>query len=68
MVNRYVDMAVFYDTGKVAAHTSDLNLDHLKHDAGLGFRFHGPISTPLRIDIATGSEGLSIVWAASASF
>jgi hypothetical protein len=68
MVNRYLDMAVFYDTGKVAAHTSDLDLDHLKHDAGLGFRFHGPISTPLRIDIATGSEGLSIVWAASASF
>ena len=68
MVNRYVDMAVFYDTGKVAAHTSDLDLDHLKHDAGLGFRFHGPISTPLRIDFAKGSEGLSIVFAASASF
>jgi hypothetical protein len=68
MVNRYVDTAVFYDTGKVVSDTSDLNLDGLKHDAGFGFRFHGPFSTPLRIDLATGSDGFHIVWAASAVF
>jgi outer membrane translocation and assembly module TamA len=68
IVNRYVDMAVFYDTGKVTAHVRDLGFDHLKNDAGLGFRFHGPLSTPLRIDFAKSNEGFSIVWAASAVF
>lgn len=68
MVNRYVDLALFYDTGKVTAHTRDLGFDQLKHDAGVGIRFHGPFSTPLRIDFAKGTEGLAIVWGASAVF
>ncbi|PWT82069.1 MAG: hypothetical protein C5B57_09335 [Blastocatellia bacterium] len=68
MVNRFLDMAVFYDAGKVTAHTSDLDLDNLKSDYGLGFRFHGPLATPLRIDFAHGNEGFHIVWAASAVF
>ena len=38
IVNRFLDMAVFYDTGKVAARRDDLNLDGLKSDYGLGFR------------------------------
>jgi hypothetical protein len=68
MVNRYIDMAVFFDAGKVEAHRSDLNLDGLKTDGGLGFRFHGPLATPLRLDFAKGNEGLSIVFGASAVF
>ena len=68
IVNRYVDMAVFSDAGKVAAHRSDLNFDGLKMDGGLGFRLHGPLATPLRIDFAKGSEGLTIVFGASAVF
>ena len=68
MVNRFLDMAVFYDAGKVTAHRSDLNLDGLKTDGGLGFRFHGPLATPLRIDFAKGNEGLAIVFGASAVF
>jgi hypothetical protein len=68
MVNRYLDTAFFYDTGKVAALTEDLNLDGLKHDFGFGVRFHGPISTPLRIDLAKSSEGLVLVFATSAVF
>jgi hypothetical protein len=68
MVNRFLDMAVFYDAGKVTAHTSDLDFDNLKSDYGLGFRFHGPLATPLRIDFAKGNEGFNIVWAASAVF
>jgi hypothetical protein len=68
IANRFLDMALFYDTGKVTAHTSDLSLDSLKHDYGVGFRFHGPLSTPLRIDLAKGNEGFSVVWAASAVF
>jgi len=68
MVNRYIDTAVFYDTGKVTAKTSDLSFDGLKNDYGIGIRFHGPVSTPLRIDFATGGEGFHIVWSASAIF
>jgi hypothetical protein len=68
MVNRYLDTAFFYDAGKVERLTADLNLDGLKHDYGFGVRFHGPISTPLRIDLAKSSEGLVLVFATSAVF
>ena len=68
MVNRYLDTAVFYDTGKVAAHTRDLDLRGLEDDYGLGFRFHGPLVTPLRIDLAKSHEGFSIVFSSSAVF
>jgi surface antigen Omp85-like protein len=68
MVNRYFDTAVFYDTGKVTAHARDLDLSDLRDDYGLGFRFHGPLSTPLRIDFAKSREGLSIVFSSSAVF
>jgi len=68
MVNRFFDTAVFYDAGKVVARRSDLDLDGLKKDYGLGFRFHGPVATPLRIDFAKSNEGLSIVFSSSAAF
>jgi hypothetical protein len=68
IVNRFIDMAVFGDAGKVTAQRSDLNLDGLKTDGGLGFRFHGPNATPFRLDFAKGSEGFAIVFAASAVF
>jgi hypothetical protein len=68
MVNRFIDTALFYDTGKVTAHTSDLDLDGLKNDYGFGIRFHGPTATALRLDLARGNEGLSLVFAASAVF
>ena len=68
IVNRFVDMAVFYDTGKVTAHASDLNLESLKNDTGVGFRFHGPLTTPLRIEVAKGNEKVSVIFSASAAF
>ena len=68
MVNRFLDTALFYDAGKVTAHARDLDLTHLKSGYGIGVRFHGPLSTPLRIDVAHGNEGISVVWAASAVF
>ena len=58
IVNRFLDMAVFYDAGKVAATHDGINLNGLKSDYGLGFRMHGPMATPLRIDFAKGREGL----------
>jgi surface antigen Omp85-like protein len=68
MASRFLDSAVFYDAGKVTARRSDLNLEKLKHDYGFGLRFHGPISTPLRVELANGSEGLILVVATSAVF
>lgn len=63
-----VDMAIFYDAGKVTSRRSDLNLDGLKSDVGIGIRFHGPFSTPLRIEFAKGDEGPHIVFSGSAAF
>ena len=68
MANRFLDMALFYDAGRVAARRSDLTSDPLKSDYGLGFRFHGPIATPLRIEFAKSNEGLVIVFSAKAAF
>jgi hypothetical protein len=69
MVNRYLDLAFFYDAGKVAARTSDLDLDHLKDDYGVGVRFHGPFATPLRVEVARSRESsFSLIFSSSASF
>ncbi len=68
MVNRYLDTAVFYDAGKVAARTSDLDFNRLKSDYGFGARLHTPLSTPLRIEVAKSNEGLSLVFSANAAF
>jgi surface antigen Omp85-like protein len=69
MVNRYLDMAFFYDAGKVAAKTSDLDFDHLKDNWGFGLRFHGPFSTPLRVELAHSREStISFIFSSSASF
>jgi hypothetical protein len=63
-----VDMAVFYDMGKVTSRWDELSLDGLKSNVGIGIRFHGPIATPLRIELAHGREGLHLVFAGSAAF
>ena len=63
-----LDMAIFYDAGKVAGSWDGLSLKGLAHDVGVGIRFHGPLSTPLRVELARGSEGLHLVFAGSAAF
>jgi len=69
LANRFLDMAVFVDAGKVTSRTSDLNNFHdMKKDYGLGFRLHGPASTPLRIELAKSNEGLALVFSSKASF
>jgi surface antigen Omp85-like protein len=68
MVNRYLDTAVFYDAGKVAPRAADLTVTGLKHDYGFGARFHTPLATMLRIDIARSIEGTTLVFATSAPF
>jgi hypothetical protein len=68
LVNRFLDTAVFYDAGKVTSRISDLDFDGLKSDYGFGFRFHGPLTTPLRIELAKSNEGLVLVFSAKAAF
>ena len=68
MVNRYLDMAFFYDAGKVAPRAKDLDLDRLKDDFGVGLRFHGPFATPLRVELAKSREGLAFVFSAGPTF
>jgi hypothetical protein len=67
-VNRFLEMAIFYDAGTVAARPGDLNMHDAKTDYGFGFRFHGAISTPLRIEVAKGSEGFVLNFSASQVF
>ncbi|MBI3048611.1 MAG: BamA/TamA family outer membrane protein [Acidobacteria bacterium] len=64
-----LDMALFIDAGKVAPFRSGLlALDEMKIDYGIGVRFHTPIATPLRVDLARGQEGMRIVVAAGPAF
>jgi hypothetical protein len=63
-----VDMVIFYDTGKVTHEWDQLSLRGLKDDVGIGIRFHGPATTPLRIELAKGSEGFNLVFGGSAAF
>lgn len=65
-VQEFVDMAVFYDAGKVASRRGDLDFEDLKSDVGLGIRFHGPTTTLLRIEVAKGNEGLRFIFGFSA--
>jgi hypothetical protein len=68
LANRFLDMALFYDAGKVMDDRNDISLKGLKSDVGVGFRFHGPMTTPLRIELARGNEGLSLVFSSKAPF
>jgi surface antigen Omp85-like protein len=63
-----LDLALFYDAGKVANRREDLDFEDLVTNWGLGVRFHGPTTTALRIELAHGSDGLKLVFAASAAF
>jgi hypothetical protein len=63
-----LDMAFFFDAGKVTAERSQLDLNHLKTDVGIGFRLHSLLATPLRIELAHGNEGTRLVFAGSAAF
>ena len=62
MVNRFLDMALFYDAGKVAPRPIGSRPSDMKSDYGIGFRFHGAVSTPLRIELAKGNEGMVLIF------
>ena len=58
--SRVIDMALFFDAGKVASDRSDLDLDDLKTAWGIGLRVHGPNFTPFRLDVAHVKEGIRV--------
>jgi hypothetical protein len=64
----FLDMALFYDAGKVTSRREDLDFSDLTHDVGVGIRFHGPLTTPLRVDVAHGREGFNLVFSGAAPF
>jgi hypothetical protein len=64
----FLDLAIFYDAGKVVGDRAELNFSGLKHNWGVGVRFHGPLLTPLRVELARGSEGFNLVFAGAAAF
>lgn len=66
--SRYVDMALFADTGTVAPRLRDIDLDTFETGYGIGVRFHGPTFTAFRVDVARGREGLRLVFGGSLPF
>jgi outer membrane protein assembly factor BamA len=52
-----MDLALFYDAGKVFADHRDFNLSNLRSDYGFGIRMKTEQSTFLRFDMAFGGEG-----------
>jgi hypothetical protein len=66
--SRYLDMALFFDGGKVTSEIKQLNLKQLDTSWGLGARFHGPAFTALRMEIARGREGFGLVISGSQAF
>jgi outer membrane translocation and assembly module TamA len=63
-----LDLALFFDAGKVTDRRRDLDFEGLKTDWGIGVRFHGPTSTVLRIEGARGSDGWRLVVSTNAAF
>jgi hypothetical protein len=53
---RFLDMAVFYDTGKVAARKGDLNFEDLEDSYGIGMRLIGPQGYAFRVEVAHSRE------------
>jgi hypothetical protein len=69
IVNRMAfDMALFYDTGMVASRIDQLALRDFVSNVGVGARLHTPASTPLRVEVAWGGEGVHLIFGGSAAF
>ena len=63
-----LDLAVFYDAGMVAPQLDDIKMAGFVSNYGVGIRFHSPVRTPLRVELARGREGTRLVFSASAAF
>ena len=67
--SKFMDMAIFYEVGKVAAKRGDLDFNDLHDSYGIGVRFHAPRITALRFDFAHSDEAtLRLIISGGASF
>jgi hemolysin activation/secretion protein len=55
-----LDMALFFDAGKVTNKRSQINFHELETSAGFGFRFNAANATFLRLDVGFSHEGYQI--------
>jgi hypothetical protein len=53
---RFMDMAIFYDAGKVAPRREDLDFNDLKTSYGIGMRIIGMEGYALRVEVARSRE------------
>ena len=53
---RFLDMALFYDTGKVASRRKDLDFDDLQDSYGIGMRIVGPRGYAFRVEVTQSRE------------
>jgi hypothetical protein len=66
---RFLDMVVFYDTGKVAARREDLDFEDLKESYGIGMRLIGLQGYAFRIEAAHSRENnVRLIFGAGGSF
>lgn len=69
MPNRMaMDAALFYDAGTVADRFDALSIGRMESNVGFGVRFHSPVVTPLRIEVAWGRSGPRLIFSASSAF
>jgi outer membrane protein assembly factor BamA len=67
--SRFMDMAVFYDTGKVASRREDLDFDDLKESYGIGLRLVGPKGYAFRAEVAHSREhNVRLIFTAGGAF
>ncbi len=63
-----MDVALFFDIGKVANEARELYREDLRYGGGLGFRFKFVETVIMRIDQAYGNEGYRFMWTFSNIF
>jgi len=63
-----LELAFFYDTGKVFSDRSDFNLEDLKDSFGIGIRLKAPSAVVFRLDVGHGDEGTRVHFKFGSSF
>lgn len=66
--SKFLDVALYYEAGKVASTTDDLDFNDLHSDYGIGFRFHSPGATMLRIELAHSNEATRFIFTVGPAF
>ncbi len=61
-VQEYLDGVLFYEAGKVEPSFGDLDFNNLEKSYGIGFHFHTPRTTLLRLDLARSREGFRFIF------